>query len=419
MTTLRLRVPDVADPNALLEAVEISHFEYCFNAENGHARLADMPYAEQLEIVLPARTVRLASAKVPRAKPAALQKLLPNLMEESVIGDSQECHMALLPGLLHQPHQKEHRLVAVVDRAWMRLARRIAQLRNAKRSLCVSEAQLTPSTPFAAFNAVTQTGFIRHPEGVLSFALASGVDASTDSSADTLNDAPNDTQNITTNHPEPPLEFTLLKTRLEAMALGEVNLALAGASPELCAAWSAALGIELSASDWSWQHAPSPYVLESLFQFEFAKNIRADNPARAWRIPALLALTTLALAIAGLNLHWWKLKREAQQLNVQMTADYQSLFPNLPLTDAPLLVAQRKLGTQKPDENYWLLNQALASAVEAGAPALRELDYRNGVLRATFADAAKANAALNQLRAANDLEVRVENAALVLARRKP
>ena len=108
------------------------------------AALGDMPTAVGLEILLPAPVVRIVRVKLPRVTGPALRRVLPNLVEDSVVGDIADCHLVPLPGLAADGLRD----VAVVDRAWMRLAQRIVQLRRARSACVISEAMLAPYQPF-------------------------------------------------------------------------------------------------------------------------------------------------------------------------------------------------------------------------------------------------------------------------------
>lgn len=405
MTILRVRLPDVADPNALIESLETQALEYVLleaaaplgsRVTPGTAPLANMPRADTLEVVLPARAVRLVRVKVPRAKAAAVQRALPNLVEDALVGESANAHYALLPGL----HAEGRRDVAVTDRGWMRLARRVAQSFPARRNVCLSEALLVPSVPFIAISTTGQTmaaegspvgGFVRHAQGVLPFTSDAG---------------------------SLPVELRLLRPSLTD---GVSAVPLAGATPEVCKAWAAELDMTLTPSDWDWHNAPAADPAMSLFQWEFART-SAETQAwrRVWRWPLFLASACVVVAIIGLNLHWLKLQREASALRARMSADFSALLPGMSDRGEPLLMVKRQLSRQRSDDTFLILSQALAQAVPtlaSNAPRVKRLEYRDGVLKAELQPALSAPTVLERLRPQREWEVRAEGNVLILSRR--
>lgn len=65
----------------------------------GHARIADLPAAERLVLILAASDVLLTSASVPPLPPARLKQALPNLVEDALATDAQPCHIGIGPAL--------------------------------------------------------------------------------------------------------------------------------------------------------------------------------------------------------------------------------------------------------------------------------------------------------------------------------
>jgi len=403
MTNLRIKLPDIADPNTWVESLDTREFDYVLLQDpsiakridhSGTAVLARMPQADTVEIVLPARTVRLLKVKLPRAKASALQRVLPNLLEERLMSDSSDCHFALLPGA----YAGGEREVAVVDRTWMRLARHISQRWPGRRSVCVSEALLVPSVPFIALDIPGQksasgsiSGFVRHAQGVLPF---------------------------TTDAQHLPIELMLLRPALKA----STSLGLAGASPALCQAWTEELGQALAPSDWSWRHAAAADPALTLFQWEFARNATpAGDWQRVWRWPMFFTTACVLAGILGLNLHWLKLEREANALRARMSADFNSLLPGVSDRGEPLLMAKRQLGRHQGDDHFLVLSQALAQATLSSGtqapPPVKRLDYRDGILKAELHATQNAAEVVQRLRNQRELEVRTEGNVLIVSRR--
>ncbi|WP_231653821.1 type II secretion system protein GspL, partial [Ralstonia solanacearum] len=94
---------------------------------DGTSRIDELPAADRLVLLLPAADVLLVPASVP---PLALPKLrlaLPNLVEERLVQDAQQCHIALGPRLgaasahgWRAPREPQARALMIADRAWIR-----------------------------------------------------------------------------------------------------------------------------------------------------------------------------------------------------------------------------------------------------------------------------------------------------------
>ena len=343
------------------------------------AALGDMPTAVGLEILLPAPVVRIVRVKLPRVTGPALRRVLPNLVEDSVVGDIADCHLVPLPGLAADGLRD----VAVVDRAWMRLAQRIVQLRRARSACVISEAMLAPYQPFLWVQG--QRGYLRHLKGVLPFVVPDGV--------------------------EVPAEL-----RLARGLLGSGPVETGGLGPDLAAHWARALDVQLAGSSWTWVDAPPVDPSWSLLQFEYARGVQTgESPLRAWRWPLILAGACLAVAVIGLNLTWWKLARERDDLQAHIQADAKAAFPTLNLSIDPLGQAKRQvaLATGGREDAYFRLSAALAQGLDAppGPTALvRSLEYRGGSLRAKLAPGVNPAKVIERARAA-DIEISAEPAA--------
>jgi type II secretion system protein L len=406
MTILRVKLPDVQDPSAWMQALETRELEYAIlgggvrvvakDATFGVALLAHMPRSDTVEVILPARAVALLRVKMPRAKDSVLQRALPNLVEDVLAVDSSTGHYALLPGL----HADGRREVAVTDRAWMILAQRVTQACAARHSVCVSEAMLVPEVPFivvsthlpARLQQPIVCGFVRHAEGLLPFA--------------------SDTSTL-------PTELRLLRS---ALTTGGGSVALAGAYPEMRNAWSAELGLSFRPSNWGWYNAAPAQASMSLFQREFARRWQQGREwHRTWRWPLYLSAACALVAMIGLNLHWLKLQHEAIALRARMSTDFNTLFPSVSDRGEPLLMAKRQLSLQKTDATFLVLSQALAQAIPHVAPGaqppVKRLDYRNGILTAELQAGASVATVADRLRSQRAVEVRSEGNVLLISRR--
>jgi general secretion pathway protein L len=369
MSLLRLHLGSISDPTSLSGEVDLlaQPFDAALAGTDPvllHAALPALPAATELEVILPAQAVRFTRLKLPRVRGDALRRVLPNLIEDSVVGDPAESHAAPIG----EAGADGLREVAIVSRDWMKLAQRIIALRRPRRAAVLSEAALLPQVPWLVVHR--GSGYLRHAGGVLPFECkASAADL--------------------------PLPLALrLAPRLlrsgtnEAAPAALPELLVSGLDSETLQAWSRELGLSLRAATWHWAKAPAAPVANSLLQFEFARSAAGQDASwLGWRWPIGLAATTVVVAIAGLNLHWWQLLAERDSLRARMRSDFQAAFPNVPLNTDPLLLARRELArnhSSHGEDPFFTLSTTLAGAVQAepGKPAVRALEYRAGVLRA-------------------------------------
>lgn len=83
---------------------------------SGAASLALLPKASLSVALVAARDTLLLRAKLPPVKGLRLRQILPNVIEDQIIQDAQTCHIAVDP----EPAVNGVRLLAVIDRGWMR-----------------------------------------------------------------------------------------------------------------------------------------------------------------------------------------------------------------------------------------------------------------------------------------------------------
>ena len=76
-----------------------------------------MPYADQALVLMPTLDVRLIEAKVPLANAKKLQQILPNLVEEYLLGGVEALSVQAFPPVPGKPALQ--RTLALIDRAWL------------------------------------------------------------------------------------------------------------------------------------------------------------------------------------------------------------------------------------------------------------------------------------------------------------
>jgi general secretion pathway protein L len=108
---------------------------------------------------------------------------------------------------------------------------------------------------------------------------------------------------------------------------------------------------------------------------------------RRWRWPIRLALLAVAINLAGLNLDWLRLRREADTVRQSMNQTFRSVYPRETALDPVLQMRQNiararaNTGEVSPDEFIYLA-AAFGEAARAGGrpPGIASIEYRERAL---------------------------------------
>ncbi|KAG8148907.1 type II secretion system protein GspL [Burkholderia catarinensis] len=129
-----------------------------------------------------------------------------------------------------------------------------------------------------------------------------------------------------------------------------------------------------------------------LCQFEFARNTRTGGGGwRRWRVPVGLAIASAVVAIATINVQWFQLRHRQDALNAQLTDRVKAAFPGTTvMLDPPMQMRtglerlRTAAGELRPDD-YLVLAAALSRALgPIPSDAIATLDYRDGTLAVAF-----------------------------------
>jgi len=316
--------------------------------------------ARRVVLLLAAADVTLLRVKVPPLSGSRLKAALPGLVEEHLLGDPSECVLALAPA---QPNSEE-RVVAVVQRAWLEVLVQALVAQGANAVSAIPSQLCLPLAP-----------------GGASAALA------TDDAG---------------------LELTLRAAQYEGMGLTlpaepEAALhtvrALAGEAPVTLYVPSAqrkqyeallpsVSGILLEDDHWAHRISASRAV-----QLDLAAALGAGSGASArkwqrWRWPIRLAVLALIVNIIGLNVDWFRMKREADAVRTSMVQIFRGAYPNEPVILDPagqmrknIAAAKTARGASSADE-FSALSAALgeALAILPRRDIIASLEYRDRTL---------------------------------------
>jgi general secretion pathway protein L len=396
---LRARSPGGAEPEA-----DRSGGGYSFVlsadglaiASQGRCAASLLPRADQVALVLADNDVGWHRITLPKAPASKLRAALTGVLEEALLDEPENVHLALPPqALAGQPAW-----IAAVDRAW--LGAELAALEKADvfvdRVLPLSWPDDPPSGHFCHAEGADGGPLVlhwAHLGGVATLPLQGGLARSL--------------------LPKPLPEGSLLTATPAAAAAAEQ--------------WLDAPVAVLSPAERALQATRS---LWNLRQFEFARRSRGTRALRdgvrgllspAWR-PLRYGVAALVLTqVIGLNLWAWQLRSAIDERRAAQVALLQSTFPQVrAVLDAPLQM-QREAGALraaagKPDESdLEPMLQAAAAVWPAGLATVEAIRFEPG--RLTLGASSWSAAQIEQFRAQlrpQGLQVEATDGRLVLSR---
>ena len=387
----------------------------------GMSRTDELPAADRLILLLPAADVLLVPANVP---PLALPKLrlaLPNLVEDRLVQDAQQCHIALGPRLgatpargWRAPREPQSRALMIADRAWVRFI--LDTFAGHKHRTChLLPAQLCVpfETPAAAAASIAEpaNGVERaepsldasaepaaHVPAVETPAAVARATIALDAAPPSDPDAPVAVDiTVRTGHAE-GYGLRLLPANVGSwlgIAPTPATLMVSPALRELAPGLSA--DPAAATLDWSTWAAGARDALASgdadLCQFDFARGGVAGMDWSAWRLPIALAVLLVVVQLIGMNARWLTLRAEQKRLDTAMRAQLQTAFPNTPVILDPPAQMRRQVeqlrlaaGKSAPEDFLPLADRFAQAATGLAPDALLALDYHGRALTVTLKD---------------------------------
>jgi general secretion pathway protein L len=362
----------------------------------GEASIALLPRCDRVEVVFDGGDVFQATVAAPRLAEAKLRLALPNLLEDRLLAEPAQCHIAYLPagrGADTTAGAPSTLPVAAIDRG---LLTRLLDVLDA--------AGLRPRNAYSAIYVLPPPS-----AGVLSVFAARGRlvarSGAHDGVACDLDDGD-----------EPPAAL-----RLALRSGGWQRIRAFGPQAPRLAALAEALDVPVDLAE----RPLEPNAAESainLLQGAFARGgmfgdvSRLRLSLRAWRVPLLWGAVAAATFIAGMNGYWLKLQSEAGDLRGRMATAFRGAFADAEMVD-PIVQAQRELvrlrarAGQSSAGDFTALNAQVAQLL-AAAPVgiVAGIEYRDATLQLKFKVPPDANLQ-NQLRAQavqQGLQVHVE-----------
>ena len=280
--------------------------------------------SRQVVLVLAAPDVNLLSVRVPPMSASRLRAALPNLVEELILGDPGES--VIVAAALDSADGM--RAVAVADRAWLETVVKVLLAEGARRVQALPAQLCLPLAPGGATAAIDSSGVAlrQGPYQGLGMAL----------------DAPPAVALQTVRALAGPAPLTLLVPHTQ---LGEYQALVAEAEP----------GVMLESEQWSHWIAGARACTLDLMAGLGASTTKPRDWQR-WKWPLRLALAVFLVNVAGLNIEWLRMKREAQALRMSMNQTFRQVYPNVALQDPVaqmrqmIGLARANRGQLNPDE---------------------------------------------------------------------
>lgn len=323
-----------------------------------------MKRAQRVILLLAASDVTLLRLKMPPLSGAKLRAALPNLVEDRLMSDPEECVIAA--GEMHGGM----RTVAVVGRNWLELVVRTLRTLGARNISAVPSQLCLPFQGDAATAAVTEHG----AEADLAIRVAEqdglGLSIVADQAESLAFEA---MQSLAAVVPSAPIVLYVPQSRVRDY------------QESLHVAPTLEQRITLHADSWQrWVAGASKSGIDLTAGLGGGTGPKFDW--KPWRWPLIIGTAVLLVNVIGLNVDWLRLRSEATALSNGMVQTYRSAFPKDPVVVDPLAQlrqkmagAQRGSGQLAPDDFVALVaafSEAWSTTGQGAAP-VAGLEYRD------------------------------------------
>lgn len=332
------------------------------------APIALLPRSQRLDIVFDGGDVFQTSVTAPRLSEAKLRLALPNLLEDRLLADPTQCHIAFLPagrgdttaaGPATLP-------VAAIDRGLLTRLLDVMTLAGARPRAAYSAIYVLPPPGVDALPVFVARGRLVARTG-----LHDGV-------ACDIND-----------DKEPPAAL-----RLALRSRDWQRIRAFGPQAQRLARMAESLGVAVEVADRPLD-SDAPDGAINLLQGAFARggvlgDVSRMRLLRSWKAPLAWAAVALAVFVAGMNGYWLKLQSEANELRNRMSTAFRSTFADAEMVD-PIVQTQRELARlraragQASAGDFTALNAQVAQLL-ASAPVgiVAGIEYRDATLQLKF-----------------------------------
>lgn len=372
MTTLRLFPAESALPTTPATEVEWRLLDGP-QVRAGRSALAQLPAAERVELFFPPARVLRAAVTLPPGGRKQARKLLPFALDQVLLGEPAEQHLAY--ALVNE----ECRVAAVQREVLAELLNTLSQVGRRPRVAWATDA-LIPA------------------DGSVLLWCGNGWARRTGESAQWFDAS------------SPALPPALLAAGLGTITTISLAIDAEFAAQVELPAWQATLGGEVLLLNHDPLSMPVQIDAIDLMQGEFAGGPQLDLDWSRLQPSAWLAGLALSLATLGWVGQWWSWRSEEQALKQSMNQAFTAAFPGTPIVDAQLQL-QGKLQAG-PSETAPVNDAALGKLLElaprfaaSGEIKLLGLEYGDGRISAEYrAKPEQLESLVQALQAAGKLE---------------
>ena len=348
---------------------------------SGSAAPAELPRADQVEIIVPASLVLFTEVRLPPVRGQKLRQILPFAVEEKILSDPGQVQVAT--GLRDAQGMTR---VAILDRAWLdSVCDRLRQLgfrpERGYAETCLPE--LEPQAWTLIWDG--HEGFVRTAQGAGLALDSMGEDGAPFALRRAVEEA-RDKQRLP--------EKIILRATDGAARIPDLAL------------WTTQLGVSVApGQDWEW----APRFLNTANAINLMQGDYAPSSSVRELLPQLRPILILAAIIIGAQVlatgaDWWRLNREKKALSADMDKTFRTAFPDAKVViDAPLQMQRnladlrRASGQQQPADFLPLLYRSLPLINNAKRVEALNYDQESLKLDVLFSDGSAVEQLRNEL----------------------
>ncbi len=357
------------------------------DAQSGQTPIALLPKANSVDLVFDTADVFVTAVETPKMSDAKLRQALPNLLEDRLLAEVQDCHIAFVPSNARPGSTTvapAPRLpVAVIDRGL--LTRALDVMADAGyRTRAAFSAIYTVPAPAADQLCVR----VQNGQDVARSGKHEGFSFEFDGK-------------------NPPAALLLAVRQL-----GVKKILAFGTDAGNLARFATALGVAIEVAGRELDVSASDEAV-NLLQGAFASagafsGLSLPRLSRgALRLPLIYAATGAAVYVLGMNIYWLKLRNEDVSIRTGMETAYRSAFPEATTVVDPVLQTRRNMGSLRARvgmasaDDFSVLNaQAVQLLTMVPVGSVAGVEYRDGALRVKFKPGVSSDPGLqNTLRA--------------------
>lgn len=292
------------------------------------ADLADMVgKAQRVVLLIAASDVTLLRLQVPPLSAARLRAALPHLVEDQLMSDPAECVIVAGPSF------EGLRTVAVVNRAWLEILSKTMMTFGANNITGLPAQLCLPFQAGAVSAAVAGQGADLDLTLRLSEHEGIGLPIMPEQPEAAANEV---IQTLCTLVPEKPV--TLYVPQEDVPGYRETVDTLLALDQR----------VTVYADNWSrWITGANDVSLNLMGGTGADSGAKVDW--RSWRWPLVLATIALLVNVVGLNIDWWRMKRESDALRTTMIQTYKTAYPKDTVILDPIAQMRKNIANAQHD----------------------------------------------------------------------